>query len=194
MSLHLLSLPESPSAGRAGIGAISYAVGPAVLAALDESEGALTGTVGELGISPRHAPLITVLKPGPVRVQRPDGDEAFFFVGGGILAGVLGLTIASILGPDSTFGDELLKAVADCLSRSFLRKSDFVARYGGEEFIAILPGTSLVGARRCAEPGPGRGRRSGGGRRRRARAGRAGIAWVPSAFREYRTMCRCGDS
>jgi F-type H+-transporting ATPase subunit epsilon len=44
-----------------------------------------TGKLGELGISPRHAPLITVLKPGPVRVQQPDGNEAFFFVGGGIL-------------------------------------------------------------------------------------------------------------
>ena len=44
-----------------------------------------TGTVGELGISPRHAPLITQLKPGPVRVQQPDGEEVFIFVGGGIL-------------------------------------------------------------------------------------------------------------
>jgi F-type H+-transporting ATPase subunit epsilon len=44
-----------------------------------------TGVVGELGISPRHAPLITQLKPGPVRVQQVDGEEAFFFVGGGIL-------------------------------------------------------------------------------------------------------------
>jgi F-type H+-transporting ATPase subunit epsilon len=44
-----------------------------------------TGTMGELGISPRHAPLITQLKPGPVRVQLPEGEEAFFFVSGGIL-------------------------------------------------------------------------------------------------------------
>ena len=44
-----------------------------------------TGSVGELGISPRHAPLITQLKPGPVRVQQPDGEEVFIFVGGGIL-------------------------------------------------------------------------------------------------------------
>lgn len=44
-----------------------------------------TGTVGELGISPRHAPLITQLKPGPVRVEQPDGEEAMFVVGGGIL-------------------------------------------------------------------------------------------------------------
>ena len=38
-----------------------------------------TGAVGELGISPRHAPLITQLRPGPVRVLQPDGKEAFFF-------------------------------------------------------------------------------------------------------------------
>ena len=44
-----------------------------------------TGTMGELGIAPRHAPLITQLKPGPVRVQKADGEEVFFFVGGGIL-------------------------------------------------------------------------------------------------------------
>ncbi len=44
-----------------------------------------TGVVGELGISPRHAPLITQLKPGPIRVQLPDGEEEFYFVGGGIL-------------------------------------------------------------------------------------------------------------
>ena len=34
-----------------------------------------TGAVGELGISPRQAPLITQLKPGPVRVQQPDGNR-----------------------------------------------------------------------------------------------------------------------
>lgn len=44
-----------------------------------------TGLVGELGISPRHAPLITQLKPGPVRVEQPGGEEAMFVVGGGIL-------------------------------------------------------------------------------------------------------------
>ena len=44
-----------------------------------------TGVAGELGISPRHAPLITKLKAGPVRVQVADGEEQFFFVSGGIL-------------------------------------------------------------------------------------------------------------
>jgi len=44
-----------------------------------------TGVSGELGISPRHAPLITQLKPGPVRVQEESGEELFYFVSGGIL-------------------------------------------------------------------------------------------------------------
>ena len=41
--------------------------------------------MGELGIAPRHAPLITRLKPGQVRVIQPGGEEQFFYVSGGIL-------------------------------------------------------------------------------------------------------------
>jgi len=44
-----------------------------------------SGISGELGITPRHAPLITLLKAGPVRVQKAEGEEEFFFVSGGIL-------------------------------------------------------------------------------------------------------------
>jgi F-type H+-transporting ATPase subunit epsilon len=44
-----------------------------------------TGEAGELGIAPRHAPLITRLKPGQVRVQLEGGEEQFFYVSGGIL-------------------------------------------------------------------------------------------------------------
>ncbi|KFL37286.1 F0F1 ATP synthase subunit epsilon [Arenimonas donghaensis] len=44
-----------------------------------------TGEMGELGIAPRHAPLITRLKPGQVRVTLADGGEQFFYVSGGIL-------------------------------------------------------------------------------------------------------------
>jgi F-type H+-transporting ATPase subunit epsilon len=40
---------------------------------------------GDIGIYPRHAPLLTLLKPGEVRVQPPEGDEQHFFVGGGVL-------------------------------------------------------------------------------------------------------------
>ena len=46
----------------------------------------LPGEVGELGILPKHAPLITRIKPGAVRIQRADNqEEEFVFVAGGIL-------------------------------------------------------------------------------------------------------------
>jgi F-type H+-transporting ATPase subunit epsilon len=45
----------------------------------------LPGSEGDLGISPRHAPLLTMLKPGEVRVQPPEGEEQSFYVGGGAL-------------------------------------------------------------------------------------------------------------
>ena len=44
-----------------------------------------TGEMGELGIAPRHAPLITRLKPGQVRVTLANGEEQMFYVSGGIL-------------------------------------------------------------------------------------------------------------
>ncbi len=43
------------------------------------------GRMGEIGIAPRHAPLLTDLKPGSVRVEGEDGEERFFYVTGGIL-------------------------------------------------------------------------------------------------------------
>ena len=46
---------------------------------------ALPGEAGELGIYPRHTPLITRVKPGSVRIEKEDGSEEFVFVAGGIL-------------------------------------------------------------------------------------------------------------
>ncbi len=46
---------------------------------------ALPGESGELGILPRHTPLITRIRPGAVRIERADGGEEFVFVAGGIL-------------------------------------------------------------------------------------------------------------
>ncbi len=47
---------------------------------------ALPGEMGELGIYPRHTPLITRIRPGAVRIVRADNDaEEFVFVAGGIL-------------------------------------------------------------------------------------------------------------
>ncbi|RVU49587.1 F0F1 ATP synthase subunit epsilon [Rubrivivax rivuli] len=47
---------------------------------------ALPGENGELGILPRHTPLITRIRPGAVRIEKADGSgEEFVFVAGGIL-------------------------------------------------------------------------------------------------------------
>ena len=46
---------------------------------------ALPGESGELGILPKHTPLITRIKPGSVRIEKADGSEEFVFVAGGIL-------------------------------------------------------------------------------------------------------------
>ena len=46
---------------------------------------ALPGEAGELGIYPRHTPLITRIRPGSVRIEKADGTEEFVFVAGGLL-------------------------------------------------------------------------------------------------------------
>jgi F-type H+-transporting ATPase subunit epsilon len=45
----------------------------------------LPGEAGELGIYPRHTPLITRIKAGSVRIEKADGSEEFIFVAGGLL-------------------------------------------------------------------------------------------------------------
>ena len=45
----------------------------------------LPGESGELGIWPRHTPLLTRIRPGAVRIKLPDGGEEFVYVSGGML-------------------------------------------------------------------------------------------------------------
>ncbi|MBN3815926.1 diguanylate cyclase [Paraburkholderia sp. Se-20369] len=48
-------------------------------------------------------------------------------------------------------GDQVLKAVAQCLAACVARATDHVARYGGEEFVVVLPATDLKGSLSVAE-------------------------------------------
>ena len=43
------------------------------------------GEAGELGILPEHAPLLTRIKPGTVRIQQPGGEEEVIYVSGGMM-------------------------------------------------------------------------------------------------------------
>lgn len=69
-----------------------------------------TGVSGELGIYPRHTPLITQLKPGPVRVVDEQGEEQFFFVGGGIIE--IQPHIVTVLADTAVRADDLDEAAA----------------------------------------------------------------------------------
>jgi F-type H+-transporting ATPase subunit epsilon len=44
-----------------------------------------TGEMGEVGIVPGHAPLLTILKPGEIRITLPGGQQEIFYVSGGML-------------------------------------------------------------------------------------------------------------
>ena len=65
---------------------------------------ALPGETGELGIYPRHTPLITRIRPGEVRIRTGSGEEELIFVAGGILEvqpnGVTVLADTAIRGAD----------------------------------------------------------------------------------------------
>lgn len=45
----------------------------------------VTGSLGDLGIYPGHAPLLTELKPGPVELRKQGGEQDIFYVSGGFI-------------------------------------------------------------------------------------------------------------
>jgi len=66
--------------------------------------------MGEVGIAPRHAPLLTALKPGDVRVEGTDGKEHFFYITGGMLE--IQPHLVTILADTALRGDQLDEAAA----------------------------------------------------------------------------------
>jgi F-type H+-transporting ATPase subunit epsilon len=71
----------------------------------------LPGESGELGIYPRHAPLITRIKPGSVRIQKVGGEEELVFVAGGILEVQPGMV--TVLADTAIRGHDLDEAKAN---------------------------------------------------------------------------------
>ena len=66
--------------------------------------------MGEVGIAPRHAPLLTVLKPGEVRVEDTEGKEHFFYVTGGMLE--IQPHLVTVLADTALRGEQLDEAAA----------------------------------------------------------------------------------
>ena len=69
-----------------------------------------TGSLGELGVTPGHAPLLSDLRPGPVRLIKEDGEEEIYYLSGGFLE-VQPNTI-SILADTALRADDLDEAAA----------------------------------------------------------------------------------
>jgi F-type H+-transporting ATPase subunit epsilon len=60
---------------------------------------------GDVGIAPRHAPLLTKLRPGDLRVETPEGEEKFFYVTGGILE--VQPHLVTVMADSALYGDAL---------------------------------------------------------------------------------------
>ena len=66
--------------------------------------------MGEIGIAPRHAPLLTTLKPGEVRVEDTEGKEHFFYITGGMIE--VQPHLVTVLADTALRGDQLDEAAA----------------------------------------------------------------------------------
>ncbi|TBU75445.1 F0F1 ATP synthase subunit epsilon [Pseudomonas daroniae] len=80
------------------------------------------GNLGDLGIAPGHAPLITDLKPGPIRLVKQGGDTEVFYISGGFLevqpsmVKVLADTVQRAADLDEASAQEAVKAAEKALS------------------------------------------------------------------------------
>ncbi len=68
------------------------------------------GVMGELGIAPRHTPLLTKLKAGEVRVRGENGEDESFFITGGMLE--IQPHVVTVLSDTATRADDLDEAAA----------------------------------------------------------------------------------
>mgnify|MGYP000984466309 FL=1 len=69
------------------------------------------GSLGDLGVQFGHAPLLTALKPGPVRVRRQGGEEEIYYVSGGYLE--VQPNIVTILADVAVRADDMDEAAAE---------------------------------------------------------------------------------
>tara|TARA_R100001377_G_scaffold83990_1_gene66597 strand:+ start:450 stop:851 length:402 start_codon:yes stop_codon:yes gene_type:complete len=87
-----------------------------------------TGTLGDLGIAPGHAPLLTALIPGPVRVVLQNGSEEIYYVSGGFLevqSGVVTVLADTALRADDVNEAAALRAIEDANEAISNKTSEF---------------------------------------------------------------------
>src|SRR3954464_8349080 len=106
----------------------------------------LPGEAGELGIYPRHTPLITRIRPGQVRIKTPGGEEELIFVAGGILE--VQPKVVTVLADTAIRGHDLDEAKA----ADALRKAEEARRsaQGKREIAAVESEVALLAAQLAA--------------------------------------------
>ena len=77
---------------------------------MDSLEDGASGTIGELGIMPGHTPLLTGVRPGPVRLILEGGEEEIYFASGGYLE--VQPTSITILADTALRADDIDEAAA----------------------------------------------------------------------------------
>ena len=95
----------------------------------------LPGEVGELGIYPRHTPLITRIRPGTVRILKPGGEEELIFVAGGILE--VQPKVVTVLADTAIRGHDLDEAKAN---EAIKRAEEAHAKVKDKQEIALVEG------------------------------------------------------
>ncbi len=95
----------------------------------------LPGEAGELGIYPRHTPLITRIKPGAVRIQKPGGEEELIFVAGGILE--VQPKVITVLADTAIRGHDLDEAKAN---EAIKKAEEARAKAKDKQEIAVVEG------------------------------------------------------
>ena len=94
------------------------------------------GIEGELGILPRHAPLLTVLKPGEIRVVK-DGEESYIAVSGGFLE-VLGNKVTILADTAEHAGEIDLERAEEALTRAEERAATSASEMDLERAMASI--------------------------------------------------------
>ena len=101
--------------------------------------------MGELGIAPRHTPLISPLKPGEIRLDVGDGKEEFFFISGGILE--VQPHLVTVLSDTAIRADDLDEAAA---LEAQKRAEDALADQQGDLDVAKAKAELLAAAAQIA--------------------------------------------
>jgi F-type H+-transporting ATPase subunit epsilon len=101
--------------------------------------------MGELGIAPRHTPLISPLKPGEVRLDMGGGKEEFFFISGGILE--VQPHLVTVLSDTAIRADDLDEAAAIEAKK---RAEDALADQQGDLDVAKAKAELLAAAAQIA--------------------------------------------